>query len=208
MEPKKMPGDIKIQAQVIDDERCEFTVDRPVFPGAGSLQYSDPEKAKDNPLAERIFEIDGITAVMLSGNTITLAHRGKTDWSQIGKKVGAVIRTFLHSQAANLSAADPGGNDGDMSPEDRNKAKIQNVLDTYVNPGIAGHGGVVSLLDVKGSSVYIRMGGGCQGCGMASVTLKQGVEKAIRQYVPEITEVLDTTDHAAGKNPFYAPSTK
>ncbi len=83
---------------------------------------------------------------------------------------------------------------------------VQDVLDTRINPSVAGHGGFVSLLDVKDETAYIALGGGCQGCGMADVTLKQGIEVAIKDAVPEIHEVLDTTDHAAGENPFYQPS--
>ncbi len=83
---------------------------------------------------------------------------------------------------------------------------VQAVLDSQINPSIAGHGGFVSLLDVKDATAYIALGGGCQGCGMADVTLKQGVEVAIKNAVPEIEAVLDTTDHAAGENPFYQPS--
>jgi Fe/S biogenesis protein NfuA len=84
--------------------------------------------------------------------------------------------------------------------------KVQRVIDTEINPGVATHGGHVILLEVKEATAYIRLGGGCQGCGMADVTLKQGIEVAIKQAVPEITEVLDTTDHAAGDNPFYQPA--
>ncbi|UCE01796.1 MAG: iron-sulfur cluster assembly accessory protein [Candidatus Latescibacterota bacterium] len=84
--------------------------------------------------------------------------------------------------------------------------KVQRVIDTEINPGVATHGGHVTLLDVKQGTAYIRLGGGCQGCGMADVTLKQGIEVAIKQAVPEIVDVLDTTDHAAGDNPFYQPA--
>ncbi len=83
---------------------------------------------------------------------------------------------------------------------------VQAVIDNQINPGIAGHGGFVSLLDVKGSTAYVSLGGGCHGCGMADVTLKQGIEVAIKSAVSEIEEVLDTTDHASGKNPYYQPS--
>ncbi len=87
------------------------------------------------------------------------------------------------------------------------KAKaVQEVLDTQINPSIAGHGGWVSLLDVKDATAYVALGGGCQGCGMADVTLKQGIEMAIVNAVPEIQQVLDTTDHAAGDNPYYQPA--
>lgn len=83
---------------------------------------------------------------------------------------------------------------------------VQRVLDDEINPNIAGHGGWVQLLDVRSGTAYVQMGGGCQGCGMASVTLKQGVEVAIKRAVPEILAVLDTTDHASGTNPFYQPA--
>lgn len=87
------------------------------------------------------------------------------------------------------------------------KAKaVQEVIDTQINPGVAMHGGHVTLLDVKDDTAYIALGGGCQGCGMADVTLKQGIEVLIKQAVPEIKQIVDTTDHAGGTNPFYQPS--
>jgi Fe/S biogenesis protein NfuA len=84
-------------------------------------------------------------------------------------------------------------------------ARVAQVLEERVNPSVAAHGGNVALLDVREGKVYVRFGGGCQGCGMADVTLKQGVEAMIKEEVPEITAVLDTTDHAAGTNPYYQP---
>ena len=83
---------------------------------------------------------------------------------------------------------------------------VQEVIDTQINPGVASHGGHVALLDVKDNIAYIALGGGCQGCGMVDVTLKQGIEVLLKEAVPEIRQVIDTTDHAAGKNPFYQPS--
>lgn len=85
-------------------------------------------------------------------------------------------------------------------------AKVQQVIDEQINPGVATHGGVVELLDVVDGTVYVKMGGGCQGCGMADVTLKQGIERILKERVPEVEEILDTTDHAAGDNPFFQPS--
>ena len=84
--------------------------------------------------------------------------------------------------------------------------RVQDVLDRQVNPGVASHGGVVSLERVEGDAAFVRLGGGCQGCGAADVTLRQGIEEAIRSAVPEIKQVLDATDHAAGTNPYYAPA--
>ena len=82
--------------------------------------------------------------------------------------------------------------------------KVVKVIEDEINPGIASHGGFVSLVDVKGSDVIIQMGGGCQGCGMANVTLKDGIEVALKNAIPEISNIYDVTDHADGKNPYYA----
>jgi Fe-S cluster biogenesis protein NfuA len=83
---------------------------------------------------------------------------------------------------------------------------VQVVLDERVNPSVASHGGHVSLIDVQDAIVYIRLEGGCQGCGQADVTLKQGIETEILGAVTEVTAVLDTTDHADGTNPYFQPS--
>ena len=86
--------------------------------------------------------------------------------------------------------------------------QIQQVLDEEVNPMVASHGGVVSLLEVKDQNVYLEFGGGCQGCSMIDVTLKQGVEVMIKEQIPEIAAIYDVTDHAGGENPYYQPSAK
>ncbi len=84
--------------------------------------------------------------------------------------------------------------------------KVQQVIQEQVNPAVANHGGHISLIDIKEDVVYVQLGGGCQGCGLADVTLKQGIEAAIKEAVPEITAVYDVTDHANGENPYYQSS--
>jgi Fe/S biogenesis protein NfuA len=83
---------------------------------------------------------------------------------------------------------------------------VQRVIDEEINPAVAMHGGFVTLLDVKDDIVYIQLGGGCQGCGMVDVTLKQGIVVRLQELVPQIREVIDTTDHADGRNPYYQPA--
>lgn len=85
---------------------------------------------------------------------------------------------------------------------------VLKVLDEQINPAIASHGGRADLVAVEESIAYLRLSGGCQGCGMASVTLSQGIEVAILDNVPEITEVVDVTDHASGANPYYEAAKK
>ncbi|HSH76567.1 MAG TPA: NifU family protein [Longimicrobiales bacterium] len=80
--------------------------------------------------------------------------------------------------------------------------RVRNVLETQVNPAIAAHGGMISLVDVEDTDVYVEMSGGCQGCALSRMTLRQGVERMLREAVPELTAVHDVTDHASGDNPY------
>ena len=82
-------------------------------------------------------------------------------------------------------------------------AKLQELLDNEINPGLAAHGGYVSLLDYKDGKAYVSMGGGCQGCGMASATMSQGIEARVMEVLPEVKEIIDVTDHGGGSNPYY-----
>jgi len=81
--------------------------------------------------------------------------------------------------------------------------KVRQLLDQQVNPAIAAHGGYASVVKVEDDKAYITMGGGCQGCAMSAMTLRQGIESAILSAIPEISEVVDTTDHSVGENPYY-----
>jgi Fe/S biogenesis protein NfuA len=86
--------------------------------------------------------------------------------------------------------------------------RVIQVLDQQVNPTIAAHGGRAELVAVEQGTAYLRLGGGCQGCAMATVTLSQGIETAIIQAVPEITSVVDVTDHQTGTNPYFETAKK
>jgi Fe/S biogenesis protein NfuA len=81
--------------------------------------------------------------------------------------------------------------------------RVAQVIETHINPAVASHGGRVKLVDVRDKTVYVQLGGGCQGCGMATVTLKQGIERMLREAFPEIEDVIDVTDHLSGANPYY-----
>ena len=85
------------------------------------------------------------------------------------------------------------------------KARVQELIESTINPAVAGHGGDGELIDVQENKVYLQMGGGCQGCGAADITLKAGIERLIKEELPEVEEVLDTTDHSSGNNPYYTP---
>ncbi len=86
--------------------------------------------------------------------------------------------------------------------------RVQQVIASQVNPAIASHGGGAELISIDGTIAYLRLFGGCQGCGLAQVTLKQGIERIILESIPELSQVVDVTDHASGDNPYYESQKK
>jgi Fe-S cluster biogenesis protein NfuA len=189
-------SDIQIKAEVDrqDINVCRFTVDRPVHTGRD--QFNSKEEAKGNALADRLFAIPGVAKVELDGYVVTATQAGGEDWRQIGKRIGTAIRHFLNPL--------PEIPESERLAAEALRQKVQEVLDEQINPGVAAHGGYVELIDVQNDNIFLRMGGGCQGCGAADVTLKMGIERLIREQVPQVREILDTTDHAGGTNPYYA----
>ena len=191
--------DIKITGEPsLDPQVCKFIVDQPIFPD-GSYNCRDKEMAEGSPLLEALFEIDGVSQVMVSGSTLTIAKTVADPWPELGQKIGVVIREKIRS---GQTLIDPDVKKK-LPSEEKIRQAIDDLFDNQINPMIAGHGGRVELVDVEGTKVYVRLGGGCQGCASANVTLRHGIEKAIREVVPEVTEVIDATDHAAGTDPFY-----
>lgn len=182
----------------LDSQVCKFIVDYPIFPDK-SFNCRDKEMAVGSPLLEALFAIDGIRQVMVSNSTLTIAKDNYEPWPQLGKQIGDAIRSSINS--GNQLIAD--GVETMLPSEDKIREQIEELFEKEINPAIASHGGRVELAEVDGTKVYVRLGGGCQGCASANATLKHGIEKAIKSIIPEITEVLDATDHAAGINPYY-----
>ena len=200
------PPSIKISAEPsLDPNVCKFTVDRPVYP-EGSFNCRSQEKAKGSPLLEALFAMGGVSEVFVEGNTITVAKAAQDEWSVLGKNIGAAIRFQILAGGPLLAADLHAKSSPETYPPGSEAAAIQKVLDDEINPSVASHGGHISLVAVKDGTAYIRMEGGCKGCGQADVTLKQGIVTSIKKAVTTILEVLDVTDHAGGTNPYYQPS--
>ena len=251
--------------------------------GSRTVNIADAKRAADtSPLAVRLFAVDGVSAVNLGPETISITKNSAVDWAALRP---AVLRAIMEHFTAGEPVLAPGALDDMGDGDDEIAAKIRelvenrihpavsqgggevefrgfengialldiqgpavammsgienmlrhyvpeitavqsfeeyerlqkpemntpealtirDLLSTQINPSVAEHGGHIALIDVKPDTVYIRLEGGCQGCGMADVTLKNGIETAIKQAVPAIIAVLDVTDHADGNNPYYAP---
>jgi Fe-S cluster biogenesis protein NfuA len=193
---------ISITAEPADNHRCKFTVSMPLMPGS-ARRFESAADAAGSPLAEALFRIPEVTEVLVSGSAITVTKRDTAPWQVAGKAVGAAIRAALETGAP--AVAPRAGNPAD---DDTLFAKVATIFDTRINPMVAGHGGRVDLIDVQDSVVMLRLMGGCQGCGMADVTLRQGIEATLKQIAPEVRGVVDVTDHSTGANPYFASAKK
>lgn len=188
---------IRISAQVSSDPGvCAFTLDRPVYDG--SYNCASPAMAEGSPLLEALFALPGVRQVWVAGDRVTVEKTGDEPWPEFGRRIGGVLREQIRSGRTLLSPET-------QRPrlEELVRRRAQAALDARVNPSLASHGGRADVAGVEGGVVYVRLSGGCQGCGSAQATFRQGVEKAILAEVPEAAAVRDVTDHAAGTNPYY-----
>ncbi len=193
-----MSDEIRIQAEPLDvPSLCRFTVDRPVYEHR-SYWFGNKEAAELSPLATRMFEIPGIASVLISHTSITLTKALPDPWNIVGPAVGKAIRAHV---ASGEPAVDPSLIEK-IPPTEVIRERVEKVIREEIQPSVAQHGGSVNVVDVKDNIVLLQLGGGCQGCSSATATLKLGVEAAIRRAVPEVGEIVDTTDHANGASPY------
>lgn len=141
--------------------------------------------------ADRVVEQNGFR-VLIDESSADRIEGSTVDWVEGEAGTGFEVR---NPNVRRLGEAEPTGALAE---------RVKQVLESRVNPAVASHGGEILLVDVDDHDVYLELGGGCQGCGMARVTLKQGVEKMLREAIPDLGQVHDATDHAAGDNPYYA----
>jgi len=189
------------RAQEADAERLALWVE---VSGARDGAYTYDiyfQSASDAAPGDAVAEDDGLTVVVPETSAARLVG-ARLDWSDDGEG-GLVI---LNPNTPPRPEAFAQRQQADLSSE--LAQRVLAVLEDQVNPSIAMHGGRADLVAVEESVVYVRLSGGCQGCGLATVTLSQGIEVALRDSVPEIVSVVDVTDHASGTNPFYEPAKK
>lgn len=180
-----------IDQQDADDLGLRLTVLEPGTPRAAcDLQFCPEGQAVSD---DRVDAFDGFK-LYVAGDSLAWLEDAQIDFETEAGQGQLTIR------APNIKGEKP----GDDSPlPDR----IRWVIESEINPRLAAHGGMVSLVDItEEQAVVLKFGGGCHGCGMADVTLKDGIEKTLREHFPELTGILDATDHDTGENPYFARS--
>lgn len=174
-------------AEAMEDPKVRITVHGSPFAPEYEFTLVDDAPGEN----ERVIPADGFS-ILVDEASAARIEGSTVDWVEGEQGTGFEVR---NPNVRRLGESEPTGDLAD---------RVKHVLATRVNPAVASHGGQITLVDVDGSDIYLELGGGCQGCGMARVTLKQGVEKMLREEIPDLGQVLDVTDHAAGTNPYYA----
>jgi Fe-S cluster biogenesis protein NfuA len=196
------PITIKAETAIADPDTCKFTVSTVVQAG-GPFFFSDKVQAASAPLAATLFELQGVASVLIADNTVSVSKSAETSWQILKAAIGAAIRTQLLSGVpavlATAVTAQAQGRSNEVVRE-----IVQDILDREVNRSIASHGGEISIVDLREGQLYVRMSGGCQGCASSEATLKQGFEVMVKRAAPEITEIIDVTDHQSGQKPYYS----
>ncbi|MFL5385509.1 MAG: NifU family protein [Longimicrobiaceae bacterium] len=183
-----------VDAEVVRDPALRIALaagDQPRSPLERRYAISLVER-EDKEKTEIAINLEGIR-VLLNLDTSNLLSGATVDWSGEGFSV----ETPAPRRPAVTPRAGTPGVTGPLAE------RVQYVLDEMVNPRIAAHGGAVELVDVADDTIYVRMSGGCQGCSASAATLRMGVERMVKEEVPEVREVVDLTDHEAGVNPYY-----
>ncbi len=189
---------ITAEPQVMPNN-CLFRVDRTLF--VGTLYVSDPTWAREwAPLAAALFDaVEGLKGVRIADAEVMISMQTvPTDWRGVARTAGQAIRTHLSAEGKVVNT----GAVAALGGHDLMRAQAQKIIEEQLNPMLASHGGWVEIQASEKQDLYITMGGGCQGCGSAAYTMKQGVEVALRQGVPELENIYDATDHASGANPY------
>lgn len=177
---------------------CRFTSDRTLY--IGTRTVNGKLEAQGLPLAEKLLNTTGVEKLQLIGHLLIVTRTLEREWNDLGPEVESILNSYLISGQA-LTPDDV--QDQMMLMGRSTKEKVQYLIDMQINPGVAEHGGSVGVVAVKDNILYLRLYGGCQGCGAADFTLKQGIETIVKRAVPEIAQIIDLTNHRAGINPYY-----
>jgi Fe/S biogenesis protein NfuA len=185
---------LALRAQEEDPETLGLRIE---VTGVQGVEYTydlafDPLAEADEAAGD-VVEAQGELPVIIPGDSVDSLRGATLDVPSTGQE-GLVLR--------NPNRPDPLSG-AHLELTGTVEEKVRQLLDGQINPALAMHGGFAALDHVEGDTVYVTMGGGCQGCAVSAMTLREGIARSIKEAIPEVADVVDTTDHAMGENPYY-----
>jgi Fe/S biogenesis protein NfuA len=185
-----------VEADVLRDPALRIELDAAGAATPLARQYAislvEREDRKKTEIAINVDEV----RIFLNLDTSNLLSGATIEWVEENGNAGFRVADPNAKRAATAPS-------GGAEPTGPLAERVHALLEQEINPRIAAHGGAVELVDVDDTTLYLRMTGGCQGCAASAATLRMGVERMVREAVPEIVEIVDVTDHTAGENPYY-----
>jgi Fe-S cluster biogenesis protein NfuA len=158
--------------------------------GQGTADFPVADTAGKSPLATRIFAVEGVTAVFLGSDFITVTKADGVDWDHVKPAIlGAIMEHFQSGAPAIEGEAESAGHAAHDGPDSEIVGQIKELLDTRVRPAVAQDGGDITFHGFDRGVVYLHMQGACAGCPSSTLTLKMGIENLLRHYIPEVVEV-------------------
>ncbi len=175
------------QVEIPESHRlvCRVTLHQSL--GMGTKLFESTAEAQGLPLVQGLLALEGVRSVVARGDLLLVGRDPDSPWEQVLPRIQGLA-----------------DGDDDQVDEQHIWDAVWAVLDEQINPSVASHGGSIELAEVRGRDIVLVMRGGCQGCSAAGLTLRGGVEQALRASVPQVGEISDITDHGAGHRPFYA----
>ena len=169
----------------------KFLPGREVLPN-GSMDFSSEQDAKKSPLAEALFNVDGVVGVFLSDDFITITKRNDKDWHLMKPGLlGVIMEHFTENRPVIISDDENSKSGSSVQDEDEDVVlQIKELLYTRVRPAVAQDGGDIVFEDFTDGTVTVQMRGACAGCPSSTATLKMGIENMLRHYIPEVKEVV------------------
>ena len=166
-------------------------------------KYEDSTQALSSPVASKIFGFPWTESITVGSNFVSVVKQDWVDWEVLEEPLSGLIKEHFEDKKDDIEENPEMENKSVSKLESPEAEKIQKLIENEINPSLASHGGFVTLHSVENNNVYLEMGGGCQGCSMSYMTLKEGIEGAIKSVVPSIQQVIDVTNHSEGATPFY-----
>ncbi len=157
---------------------------------SGAADFTAAAEADKSPLASRIFAVEGVTAVFLGGDFVTVTKTDQADWNHLKPAIlGAIMEHFQSGEPALIAGGEQAAHSDQDGPDAEIVRQIKELLDTRVRPAVAQDGGDITFYGFDKGIVYLHMKGACAGCPSSTMTLKMGIENLLRHYIPEVVEV-------------------
>lgn len=192
---------VTVNWQIINLDECAFQITQSI--SSETVTYDSSLSAVRSPLASKIFGFPWTKSVSVGPTEVRVNKHDWVEWSVLAEPLSNLIREHVEQKSSGQQSVEENPQVIENEISHPLAESISALIENEINPSVAGHGGYIRLVDIKDNQVFISMEGGCQGCASSKMTLQEGISETVKKYFPQITSVVDVTNHALGQNPYY-----